>query len=278
MVSLRTNLVGKSRLARLGKGLILLGAALLALHVAGTLLHVATETRDPHSLAAYGAGLRRGETFELRQATREIYLGTVHSDHRRLAFTENWLQWTLGKVHPPLACTQNTDRLIAGSIANCSERSQILKTLAEEAGHECRFVGLAGHVVLEVRTPRGWQVADPDYGVVYPVGIGQLEQAGGEELVRTTLDAAGYPRLTIDRYWEIVGSRNDNVVLPIGSALSPRLDVVERACVWLALLLPLGSIGTGIVIRRVAIGRSMMAAPASATITGGLSGLPARAA
>jgi hypothetical protein len=274
MVSLRTNLVWK---ARIGMGLVLGGAALLTLHVAGTWLHLTTESCEPHSLAAYVAGLRRGQPFELDRATREVYLGTVHSDHRRLAFTENWLQWTLGKVHPPLACTQDTNRLIAGSIANCSERSQILKTLAEEAGHECRFVGLSGHVVLEVRTPRGWQVADPDYGVVYPVGITQLEQAEGEPLVRTTLGAAGRPRLTIDRYWQIVGSRSDNVVLPIGSPLSPRLDVVERGCIWLALLLPLASIGAGVVLRRMATGRSRTTA-ASAAVTHDLPGLPARAA
>lgn len=253
MVSLRTNRWGlrHSRAAAAGV-LILLGCGLTALAIAGRVKHgasLADSAADP-ALKNYAASLRGGAPFDLEQANRTIYLTTTHSDDRRISVTENWLQWSLGKLYPPLARTQNAERLMAGSIANCSERSQMLKTLAEGAGLRCRFVGLAGHVVLEVETGSGWQVADPDYGVIYPLGIQALQQPAAAPLIRRTLASGSHPPPTIDLYLEIVQSAEDNVIMPVGSPLSPRLAVVEHWCERLALPLPLGLLLTGLVLAR----------------------------
>lgn len=224
-----------------------IGFCLLALSVAGE--NWQTNSPNPgaahETLRHYIKGVRDGAAFDLREATEHIYRGTTHSTDRRIAITENWLQWTLGQLHPPLARTQNADRLLAGQLTDCSERSLILKTLAEHSGHPCRFVGLSGHVVLEVQICDRWQVADPDYGVVYPVAITALERDGGTALLEETLQAAGHESAVVEQYRQIVQSTEDNVVLPVASPLSPRLDAIERSCIWLAVLLPLGLVIVG---------------------------------
>jgi hypothetical protein len=253
MVSLQSNLSSlRGRIAVVGSLLALVGAVLLVLQMVSFALDFAAQGGSDQQgpLARYVSGLRQGAPFDLAEATHCIYQGTTHSDQRRIAVTENWLQWMLGHFYPPLTRTQNTERLLAGGLAECSERSQILKTLAEEAGLRCRFVGLSGHVVLEVQTPSGWRVADPDYGVVYPVGFAELQKQSSAPLIEQPLSAAGYPQQTIERYCRIVHSAEDNVVLPVGSALSPRLDRIERACRWLATGLPLVGLLLGIVIMR----------------------------
>ncbi|HUE70085.1 MAG TPA: hypothetical protein VMP01_04280 [Pirellulaceae bacterium] len=253
MVSLRTNRWRLRQSAAAAAGvLILLGFGLTAAVVIGYVKHgasLADSAADP-ALKSYVASLRDGAPFDLEQANRTIYLTTTHSDDRRISVTENWLQWSLGKLYPPLARTQNAERLMAGSLTDCSERSQILKSIAESAGLRCRFVGLAGHVVLEVETGSGWRVADPDYGVVYPIGIESLQEPSAEPLIRDALVAAGHQEPQVAMYLEIVQSAEDNVVMPVGSPLSPRLAMAERWCERLALPLPLGLLLTGLVLAR----------------------------
>ncbi len=244
MVSLRTKIWRLRQLAALATGAtILLGVGLTMLAASARMFHAPSPAHSASSSLNLGDG-----SFDLVRANRAVYLATKHSDDRRIALTENWLQWSLGQLYRPLLRTQNAERLLAGSLANCSERSQILKSLAEKAGHQCRFVGLTGHVVLEVETAAGWQVADPDYGIVYPFGIEKLERAGAANLIRSTLSRSSYPPATIELYVSIVQSADDNVIMPIGSPLSPRLAVVETWCELLALPLPLGMIFCGVLL------------------------------
>ena len=249
--------------------LALIGAFLLVIHLAGVVLDYTNRSalRQEGPVQDYISHMQRGAPFDLSEATRRIYHGTTHSVQRRIAFHENWLQWTLGRLYPPLARTQNTDRLLLGGLTDCSERCQILKTLAERAGHDCRFAGLGGHVVLEVKAPSGWQVADPDYGVAYPVGIAAFQDDASTPLIVHSLSAAGYPPPTIERYHAIVQSADDNVVLPPGSPLSPRLHRVEQACSWLAIVIPLGSLLAGIaMLRATPARRRSPAEPRRATL------------
>ncbi len=186
----------------------------------------------------------------LTEATRCVYAGTSHSDERRICIQENWVHWVLGQVYQPLSRTQNSWRLADGGFANCSERAQILKTILEQRGYPCRFVGLTGHVVLEVLAVDGWRVADPDYGVVYPGNLATLEGPRGPALIRQRLAENGCDQATIERYIEFVRTTDNNIVLPVGSPLSPRLYVIEAYCEWLkwgipaaiAVFVPLASV------------------------------------
>ena len=68
--------------------------------------------------------------------------------------------------------------------------------------------------------------------------ISAAAETAREAIVRSTLAVHAYPADTVSRYIDILQSTHDNVVLPIGMPLSPRLFVVENACAWLAWLLP----------------------------------------
>lgn len=201
------------------------------------------------ALRSYFKDLKAGQPFDLQEATSQVFRGTVHSDQRRIQFSENWVQWLAGQGYAPLLHTQDTDLLINGGVANCAERAQILKTLAEAAGRKCRFVGLNGHVVLEVEDEGVWQLADPDYGIAYTSGVEVLSQPAAASLVRETLREHGYKGPKAAQYLDILQTPDDNIFLPPGQALSPRRFALEAACRWLARILPplvlLASLATG---------------------------------
>jgi hypothetical protein len=190
------------------------------------------------NLESYWRDIRSGADFNLRSATNLVFANTIHDDNRRIRFDENWIQWCLGQFYDPLLQTQDTARIIRGHRANCSGRCQILKAIAEAAGRECRFVGLNGHVVLEVLEGTNWRVADPDYNVVYSQSLTELENPTSQNIIRRALRGR-YSRQAINTYVAIFQTPDDNVRLPIGQAHSPRLNLAEQACKWMIWLTPL---------------------------------------
>lgn len=199
---------------------------------------------DAENLFAEWERVKSGGEFDLERSINLIQCATVHSDGRRIAVDENWMQWTLGQLYAPALRTQSTPALIEGGVANCSERAQILKSIAESAGVPCRFVGLSGHVVLEIQIDGQWKTADADYGVVYPVTVTELA-VSGQSRMKAALSERGYSPAVIERYVSIVSSTDDNHVLPVGEALSPRLDKLEQACRWGIWCLPIGLLSLG---------------------------------
>ncbi len=201
--------------------------------IADTAAQIASE-----NLESYWREIRSGADFNLRAATHLVYTNTIHDDNRRITIHENWIQWSLGQFYEPLLQTQDTARIIRGHRANCSGRCQILKAIAEAAGRECRFVGLNGHVVLEVLEGTNWRVADPDYNVVYSQSLVELQNPTSQNLIRRALRGR-YSRQAINTYVAIFQTADDNVCLPIGQAHSPRLNLAEQACKWMIWLTPL---------------------------------------
>lgn len=184
------------------------------------------------------AGVVR-DFFDLRAATLWVHSQTTHSSGRRIGLSENWMQCVLGMVYEPLSHTQNAIRLMRGGATDCSERCQILKTFCESAGLRCRFAGLEGHVVLEVRWRGRWHTADPDYGVVFATSVTELASPKFASLVIDRLSERGYTQSTVREYLAILQSTENNRVLPEGTDLSPRLMWIERFCNWAAWLLPM---------------------------------------
>jgi hypothetical protein len=162
--------------------------------------------------------------------TRFVHKQTVHSDFRRISWRENWLQWLLGQCYGPLQRTQNPVQLMKEAVGDCSERSAILKELFEASGRKCRYVGLEGHVVLEVWTNEKYCLADADYGVFYSHSLNELTGSEGIDILREKLLAAGYGNSTIANYTKMITSTEDNRTLPEGSPLSPRLAIIEWGC------------------------------------------------
>lgn len=195
-----------------------------------------------HAYAKTISAINRFDPFE---ATMVVHENTKHSIERRIDWSENWLQWGLGQVYDPLSKTQNTNRLISAGLADCSERAQILKSIAEQAGCECRFVGLGGHVVLEIQTENGPCIADPDYGCLYANGLEDWVQKSNSKEIYTGLRKLGYPKAVISNYIDTIQSTDNNVSLDPGAPLSPRLYAIEQACSYLIWLIPIGFFAIG---------------------------------
>lgn len=216
----------------------LVGTILLLLTIAGSVWKH-TGKSAAAELNAYWSELRNGATFDLNKATLVVHQSTSHNSTRLIGWHENWVQWIAGFAYAPLRRTQNTDLLIAGQNAECSERAQILKTMAEEFGQQCRFVGLGGHVVLEVATESDWQVADPEFGLTFPVNTTRLADECQQSSIEQALRSRDVNEEQIANYVQIIQSQDDNVRLPIGESLSPRLKLAEEACAWLAWIIPI---------------------------------------
>ncbi|MFM2093423.1 MAG: hypothetical protein RIS70_547 [Planctomycetota bacterium] len=177
--------------------------------------------------------------LDLPAATLRVHDLTTHSNDRLVGLDENWLQFGLGLLYEPLSHTQDSARLLEGGGANCSERCAILKVICEAAGYRCRYAGLEGHVVLEVRWRGRWHTADPDYGVVFAAGVHDLADPKCEKLITSRLAERGYSQATIHTYLAILQSTENNRVLAEGVELSPRLMRIEQVCKWAMWILPL---------------------------------------
>lgn len=216
----------------------IVGSLLFTLTLCGYLLKNSMICANPE-LRSYMAHLEAGRPFDLEEATLAVYNGTSHTTPRFIQVHENWVQWIGGKIHAPLRRTQHTALLINGQIAECSERAQILKTIAEKHGHLCRFVGLGGHVVLEVAMDHVWHVADPEFGLTFPVSITKLSDQNREASIIEALRRRNIHEEQISNYLHILQSEKDNTRLRIGEAISPRLELIENISGWLTWLIPL---------------------------------------
>jgi hypothetical protein len=215
-----------------------IGTLLLLLTFAGQLWrHDSVQEESP--VRKYWEELRIGKAFELSEASYMVFSSTTHDSPRYLSFHENWVQWLLSRVYKPLRRTQDTALLIDGGRAECSERSQILKSIAEDCGYRCRFVGLGGHVVLEVEMDSQWYVADPEFGLAFPFDAEQLCQKSHTDYLRHALKTRAVSDAHVDDYLLILQSTDNNRRLPIGEPISPRLHSIEQACQWLAWIIPL---------------------------------------
>ncbi|MEE9304441.1 MAG: hypothetical protein V3U84_11765 [Thiotrichaceae bacterium] len=185
--------------------------------------------------------------FDLEKVNNEIFGAIVHTDRRRIQPYENWLLWLAGKMYKPLARTQSPARIVSGEGAFCSEVAAVMNHVATLNGYQARFIELNGHVVSEVLTETGWRVADADYGVTYPVGIKVLEGEEGSRLIRQALLSRGYNEDNIVGYTKLVQSPEDNEILSVGMAMSPRLYLVETTTEVLKWIIPLLAIILGVI-------------------------------
>lgn len=215
----------------------IIGTILLLLTVAGQFWQPDV-MGGKSDLRRYWNELKNNRPFILDEATLAVYNGTKHESTRVIQFHENWVQWLASFAYHPLRRTQNTELLIEGQTAECSERAQILKTIAEDFGYSCRFVGLGGHVVLEVADDGDWRVADPEFGITFPVDVTRLASPLQEPAIVESLRSRGINDEQIANYLSILQSEEDNCRLPIGEAISPRLRMLEDACGWLAWIIP----------------------------------------
>ncbi len=161
-----------------------------------------------------------------------VHRNTTHDVTRQIQPSENWIQWIAGQFYSPLLRTQNPKLLAACGRGDCSERAAVLQWLLQRNQIPSRFVGLGGHVVLEAKADGKLWTLDPDYGLVFPVGVQTLSESASIPLQMSLLKAGVDPQRA-SNYEAILTSPEDNVYLPWNAPLSPRLRSFEELCEWL---------------------------------------------
>ena len=174
---------------------------------------------------------------DLAELVQLTYASMVHAAPVEITLLDNWLLWGLGQVHRDFLMTQDPARLAAGARGICSDSAIVLIELARRAGVDARMISLEGHVLAELRTPEGWRVADPDFGILYPFDLEVLSSPAGLERIRAEVDRRGHPPETLAAYLAAAESREDNGVIEAG-VLNPRLARAERIADQLQWLLP----------------------------------------
>lgn len=173
----------------------------------------------------------------LRVANEFVFENTQHDPDRQVQLWENWVQWIAGQFYSPLLRTQDPRLLAAQGKGDCSERAGILQWLLAEQGIASRFVGLGGHVVLEVEAAGSMWTLDPDYGLLFPFGVAAMCEVSPLP-IQIMLAQSGIDTQRAITYEAILRSADDNVFFPWNSALSPRLKLAERAFLWIFWCLP----------------------------------------
>lgn len=98
----------------------------------------------------------------------------------RVSARENFLLWAAALVRPDVFGRHeyfDPERAVARGFGLCSQFSVALHALLRREGIPARYVGLKGHVVVEVVPAAGRpRIADPDFGVVVPHPLAEIER------------------------------------------------------------------------------------------------------
>lgn len=190
-----------------GTGLLVggCGALLMLANVAGFYLPLRAEmpTEPVQGIRELGPrmpleeGVRllqwaEGDTPEsyARRANQVVFESMIHGDvstdlgrwRLEIPLWENWSLHTLGVMNPSFQKYRywNHEKEFERGIGLCGNLSAVLVGYLTENGIPARVVGLEGHVVVtaEVR-PGVWYIFDPDYGVVLPHSLEQVQNDPG---------------------------------------------------------------------------------------------------
>jgi hypothetical protein len=209
---------------------------------------------------------REGDTPESygRRANQVVYDSMVHGDpssdlgrwRLEVPVWENWSLHGLGVMNPAFRKYRfwSHEKEFERGIGLCGHLSAILIGYMNENGIPARIVGLQGHVVVtaEVR-PGVWYIFDPDYGVVMPHSLDEVE--ANPDLVHQAYMNATDERMrnmVVDFYRSDV----DNSIDPSGrdgmySGLDGSAEVFrqrERLAEQIKWPVPAGLMATGLVI------------------------------
>ncbi len=161
----------------------------------------------------------------------------------RVPIWKNYLLFLASFVRPQVfAKFEYADygRALERGVGLCSERSIIVSGILTNNGVEAGLVGLDGHVVARARTGDSeWLTLDPDYGVVIPYDIGQIE--ANPELVR--------PYYTNENMVTIYGKEGNVVGLPSyhqNAVLLMYLEAWSFVAIWIIPLGFMAPLGLGI--------------------------------
>lgn len=187
--------------------------------------------------------------------------------HLRVPAWENWILHLASYVRPSSYLRyefSDPSKAIERGVGLCSQQASIAAEALTSKGLDARMVSLGGHVVLQANVaesgqPDDWWVLDPDYRVVMPIALDELE--ANPMVVAKFYAAAGHGSETVQR---VVGfyAAADNVVqsTPGAAAYHGKRAVLERASYLLIWIIPVALI-------LPSLGRRQRASESQATAT-----------
>lgn len=169
--------------------------------------------RNPDIYTETGSLFADDITLRLGDVNREIARKTGESDEEYVVRINNvinkgiahyWLDEGIGKYNLRVPVWENYLLYLASflkpgiyrkyeyadyrkamerGVGLCSQQAIIVVGILNDSGIDAEMLGLDGHVVLRAKVSRHtWYVADPDYGVIIPHDISEIE--ANPELVR----------------------------------------------------------------------------------------------
>lgn len=97
----------------------------------------------------------------------------------KIPISENYILYTLGVIYPErfgMYEFVNWRKGIERGVGLCSQQAIVETEILNENGIEASVVGLDGHVVVTAKIENDrWIMADPDYGVIIPFDLKEIE-------------------------------------------------------------------------------------------------------
>jgi hypothetical protein len=176
----------------------------------------------------------------------------VDKFHLHIPFNENYILYTAGFLFPNefnkyelLDYHQAVER----AVGLCSQHAIVATAILSERGIPARIIGLDGHVVLQAQVDvktNEWWIFDPDYGVVIPNNIDQVEQ--NPQIIAPYYARAGYSQSIISDLESIYGPEG-NVKLSEGvNPYSPKKAIYEPLSYFLIWVIPFGFMTPGVFV------------------------------
>jgi hypothetical protein len=173
----------------------------------------------------------------------------VEKYHLRVPFYENFILFGTSFIYPDLFIQyQFVDyhRAVERGVGLCSQEVFVLTGILRERGIKADIVGLDGHVVATAPVDESqnvWWILDPDYGVVIPNNITEIEN--NPELVRPYYVEKGYTVNKVNSLVQYYGKEGNKVTDGIigYSRFRYYYEYTSYIMIWiipLMLILPLG--------------------------------------
>ncbi|WP_156816769.1 hypothetical protein [Desulfovibrio oxyclinae] len=120
-----------------------------------------------------------------RRMTFLVHIGikhfwdTTHPEKTNISLPiwENWLIFLFAKIYPQYQLYEffRKDKIVERGLGLCSQHAILLSAILRDKGMSPAIIGLNGHVVVGLDEGAG-MVLDPDYGVVIPYSIAEIQK------------------------------------------------------------------------------------------------------
>jgi len=180
----------------------------------------------------------------LRQITAIVNNGIAHywkdaginKYNLRIPFYENYILNVASYIYPKifLHCEfMDYRRAVERGVGLCSQQSIILSEVVKQRGIDAKIVGLNGHVVMMAladKVNNTWWMLDPDYGVVIPDSLSEIEK--NPDIIRPYYSLKGYPDNKIDNLVNIYRFEGNVVVDGVKDYSQYYFEIAAYLLIW----------------------------------------------